>query len=42
MSNADLGGLDGRMGRAVEAMERDLQGYRTGRASTALVERIQV
>lgn len=42
MSHADLEGLDGRMGRAVEAMERDLQAYRTGRASTALVERIQV
>jgi len=42
MSNADLAGLDARMGRAVEAMERDLQAYRTGRASTALVERIQV
>ncbi|HXX61039.1 MAG TPA: ribosome recycling factor [Candidatus Sulfotelmatobacter sp.] len=42
MSHADLAGLDGRMGRAVEAMERDLQAYRTGRASTALVERLQV
>jgi ribosome recycling factor len=42
MSNADLAGLDGRMGRAVEAMERDFQAFRTGRASTALVERIQV
>jgi len=42
MSHADLTDLDGRMGRAVEAMERDLQAYRTGRASTALVERIQV
>jgi ribosome recycling factor len=30
------------MGRAVEAMERDFQGIRTGRASTALVERIHV
>jgi ribosome recycling factor len=30
------------MARAVEAMERDLQGVRTGRASTALVERIHV
>ena len=28
--------------RAVEAMERDFQGLRTGRASTALVERIHV
>ena len=30
------------MARAVEAMERDFQGIRTGRASTSLVERIQV
>ena len=30
------------MHRAVEAMERDFQGLRTGRASTALVERIHV
>ena len=34
--------LDARMSRAIEAMERDFQGIRTGRASTALVERIQV
>jgi len=31
-----------KMGRAVEAMERDFQGMRTGRASTALVERLHV
>jgi len=30
------------MGRAVDAMERDFQGVRTGRASTTLVERITV
>ncbi|MFI5261134.1 MAG: ribosome recycling factor [Candidatus Limnocylindrales bacterium] len=42
MSNVDLAGLDGRMARAIEAMERDFQAYRTGRASTALVERLQV
>jgi ribosome recycling factor len=30
------------MTRAVEAMQRDFQGIRTGRASTALVERIHV
>ena len=30
------------MARAVEVMERDFQGIRTGRASTSLVERIQV
>ena len=34
--------LEARMGRAVEAMERDFQAVRTGRASTSLVERIQV
>jgi ribosome recycling factor len=33
---------DHKMARAVEAMERELQGVRTGRASTALVERIHV
>jgi ribosome recycling factor len=31
-----------KMQRAIEAMERDLAGIRTGRASTALVERITV
>ena len=31
-----------KMARAVEAMERDFNGLRTGRASTSLVERIQV
>jgi ribosome recycling factor len=30
------------MARAVDAMERDFQGVRTGRASTSLVERITV
>jgi ribosome recycling factor len=30
------------MARAVEAMERDFQGVRTGRASTSLVERLTV
>ena len=34
--------IETRMGRAVEAMERDLAGIRTGRASTALVERLHV
>jgi ribosome recycling factor len=33
---------DHRMARAVDAMERDFQGVRTGRASTSLVERIIV
>ena len=42
MTSPQLGSVDGRMGRAVEAMERDFQGYRTGRASTAIVERLQV
>jgi ribosome recycling factor len=31
-----------RMARAIEAMERDFQGIRTGRASTSLVERLAV
>ncbi len=34
--------IEPKMQRAVEAMERDFTGIRTGRASTALVERIQV
>jgi ribosome recycling factor len=33
---------DGRMGRALEALERDLAAIRTGRAATALVERVSV
>ena len=33
---------DSRMSRALEALERDLGAIRTGRASTALVERIAV
>jgi ribosome recycling factor len=33
---------DGRMSRALEALERDLAAIRTGRAATALVERIPV
>lgn len=33
---------DARMGRALEALERDLGSIRTGRAATALVERIAV
>ena len=42
MSSEIIGDADHKMGRAVEAMERDFQGIRTGRASTALVERILV
>ena len=34
--------LDTRMHRAIEALERDLAAIRTGRASTALVERVPV
>jgi ribosome recycling factor len=34
--------LDARMAKAIEAMERELQAVRTGRASTALVERLMV
>ncbi len=42
MSTEILASADHKMGRAVEAMERDLGGIRTGRASTSLVERIHV
>src|SRR3954454_9988552 len=34
--------VEGRMARAIEAMERDFHTVRTGRASTSLVERLQV
>ena len=34
--------VEARMARAIDAMERDFQAVRTGRASTALVERIPV
>jgi ribosome recycling factor len=34
--------VESRMGRAIEAMEREFQAVRTGRASTALVERLHV
>lgn len=37
-----ISAADHKMARAVEAMERDFQGIRTGRASTSLVERIHV
>jgi ribosome recycling factor len=37
-----LSAADQKMGRAVEAMERDFGAIRTGRASTALVERVPV
>ena len=42
MSTEILAEADQKMARAVDAMERDFQGVRTGRASTALVERITV
>ena len=42
MSSEALAAADQKMARAIEAMERDFQGIRTGRASTALVERIHV
>ncbi|HEY4945999.1 MAG TPA: ribosome recycling factor [Candidatus Limnocylindrales bacterium] len=42
MSSQVLGAIEPKMTRAVEVLERDLQGIRTGRASTALVERIHV
>lgn len=42
MSSEIIADADHKMARAVEAMERDFQGIRTGRASTSLVERITV
>ena len=42
MSHEIISAADHKMARAVEVMDRDLQGIRTGRASTGLVERIHV
>ena len=42
MSREIIADADHKMARAVEAMERDFGGIRTGRASTTLVERIHV
>ncbi len=42
MTHEALTAIEPKMQRAVEAMERDFAGIRTGRASTALVERISV
>jgi ribosome recycling factor len=42
MSSQVLAIIEPKMTRAVEVLGRDLQGIRTGRASTALVERIHV
>jgi ribosome recycling factor len=42
MSSEAVAAVEPKMTRAVEAMERDFGGIRTGRASTGLVERISV
>src|SRR5438132_12117377 len=42
MSSETITSADHRMNRAVDAMERDFGAFRTGRASTSLVERIHV
>jgi ribosome recycling factor len=42
MSSETLTGIERKMVRAVEVLERDLQGIRTGRASTSIVDRIMV
>jgi ribosome recycling factor len=42
MSQEIVAAADHKMARAVEALERDLNGVRTGRASTSLLERIHV
>lgn len=42
MSSEILATAEHKMARAVEVMDRDFNGLRTGRASTALVERIHV
>ena len=42
MTSEILAAAERKMLRAVEVMERDFQGLRTGRASTALVERLHV
>jgi ribosome recycling factor len=42
MTHEALRSVEPKMQRAVEAMERDFAGIRTGRASTAIVERIAV
>jgi ribosome recycling factor len=42
MSAETQAAAEQKMARAIEAMERDFQGIRTGRASTSLVERIPV
>src|SRR6187397_980246 len=42
MAHEALTDIEPKMQRAIDAMERDFSGVRTGRASTALVERITV
>jgi ribosome recycling factor len=42
MSSETLSAIEHKMVRAVEVLERDLQGVRTGRASTSIVDRILV
>jgi len=42
MSEAHEGSIDARMSAAVEAMDRDFNHIRTGRASTSLVDRLHV
>ena len=42
MSSEILASAERKMARAIEAMERDFNGLRTGRASTSLVDRIVV
>jgi len=42
MTHEALTAIEPKMQRAIEAMERDFAGIRTGRASTAMVERIVV
>jgi ribosome recycling factor len=42
MTHEALRSIEPKMQRALEAMERDFAGIRTGRASTAIVERITV
>jgi len=42
VTDHDPATVEPRMARAIEAMEREFQAVRTGRAATALVERLQV
>ena len=42
MTSETISSAEHKMNRAVDAMERDFQAFRTGRASTALVERLTV